>query len=207
LLDAIRVEAEADAAMASLYGERARLAVTDRDFYALVRAREYLPAEEFCAIAAAVPKDESGVREGIPLMISGIVIEPMGLFDAIDSMGGRIVADDLACGYRRLYPLVEDGPPLARMARSLLGAPPDPTRGTSIEERCSDLLRRLKASGARGLLVYDVKFCEPELFDLPRLRRYLAEEGYPMTHIEHELGGELSQQVLTRIEAFLETLR
>ena len=144
---------------------------------------------------------------GVPLMLSGMVCEPMDLFDHIDAMGGCVVADDLACGYRRLYPPVDTGPPLERIARALLGAPPDPTRGTTIEERATALIDRMKASGARGLLVYGVKYCEPELFELPRLRAYLAEVGYPMLHVEHEVGVTVPQQALTRIEAFLETLQ
>ena len=131
----------------------------------------------------------------------------MEVFDQINSVGGRIVADDLACGYRRVYPPVADGPPLERLARALLGAPPDPTRGSPIAERAAALTRRMRETGAKGLLVYDVKFCEPELFDLPRLRAHLAAAGFPMLHVEHELTPAVSQQTLTRVEAFLETLQ
>jgi benzoyl-CoA reductase/2-hydroxyglutaryl-CoA dehydratase subunit BcrC/BadD/HgdB len=205
--EAIRIESEADAALASLYADRVRLALSDAEFYSVVRAREYVPAEDFTALATGFTRDGRGVPAGVPIMISGIVIEPMELLDRMPEIGGRIVADDLACGYRRLYPSVEQGPPFERMARSLLGGPPDPTCGTPVAERAADLIRRMKESGARGLLVYDVKFCEPELFDLPLLRRRLADAGFPMTHVEHELGGTLSQQTLTRVEAFLEMLR
>jgi benzoyl-CoA reductase/2-hydroxyglutaryl-CoA dehydratase subunit BcrC/BadD/HgdB len=206
-LEAIRIESEADAALSSLYSDRTRLAVTDREFYSVVRAREYLPAEDFTALANAIRRDGAAAPTGVPIMISGIVIEPMELLDRLAEIGGRIAADDLACGYRRVYPRVESGPPLERIARSLLDAPPDPTRGTPIAERATDLIHRMRESGAKGLLMYDVKFCEPELFDVPRLRRRLADAGYPMIHVEHELGGSLAQQTLTRIEAFVETLR
>ena len=62
-------------------------------------------------------------------------------------------------------------------------------------------------SGARGLLIYDPKFCEPELFDVPLLREHLAAAGYPVLHVEVELGPTVPYQVLTRIEAFVETLQ
>jgi benzoyl-CoA reductase/2-hydroxyglutaryl-CoA dehydratase subunit BcrC/BadD/HgdB len=172
-----------------------------------VRAREYLPPDEFAALSSGVARSEQSQPHGIPLLLSGIVCEPMAVFDQINSVGGRIAADDLACGYRRLYPPVADGPPLERLARALLGTAPDPTRGSPIAERADALARRMRESGAKGLLVYDVKFCEPELFDLPRLRARLAEAGFPMLHVEHELTPAVSQQTLTRIEAFLETLQ
>ena len=205
--EALRAEGEADAALAALYQDRVRLPLTDREFYTLVRAREYLPPPEFTAVANALPRGEQARPAGIPLMLSGIVCEPMALFDQINSSGGCIVADDLACGYRRVYPPIGDGPPLERLARALLGAPPDPTRGSPIAARAAALVTRMRETGAQGLLVYDVKFCEPELFDLPLLRAHLAEAGFPMLHVEHELTPEISQQALTRIEAFLETLK
>lgn len=203
--EAFAAEAFADAALASLYERRPHLAVSDREFYTAVRAREYLPAEEFTALAVSLP--EGVPPAGVGLMLSGIVAEPPGLFDHLAAVGARVVADDLACGARRLYPELADGDPFARLADRLLAAPPDPTRGSPIAERAEHLRKRMEESGARGLVVYDVKFCEPELFDVPRLRAHLAEAGYPLLHVEVELGEDLGQQALTRLEAFVETLR
>ena len=202
---AFTAESSADAALASLYQRRSRLAVSDRDFYTVVRAREYLPAEEFVALAGSLPEGDSPA--GVPLLLSGIVAEPLELFDHLAAAGARVAADDLACGSRRLYPQVAAGDPHERLADRLLGAPPDPTRGSPIAERAAHLRRRMEESGARGLVVYDVKFCEPELFDVPLLRAHLAGAGYPLLHVEVELGEDLGQQALTRLEAFVETLR
>jgi benzoyl-CoA reductase/2-hydroxyglutaryl-CoA dehydratase subunit BcrC/BadD/HgdB len=206
-VQAIDADAQADAALADLYRDRRKLMLSDREFYTVVRTREYLPPADFKALADGLPRGQAAAPRGVPLMLSGMVCEPMSLFDHINAMGGCIVADDLACGYRRLYPPFDAGPPFERMARSLLGAPPDPTRGTSIEERATALIERMRAAGARGLVIYGVKYCEPELFELPRLRAYLAEAGYPMLHVEHEVGVTVPQQAVTRIEAFVETLQ
>jgi len=203
--DAFAAEASADSALASLYQRRSHLAVSDREFYAVVRAREYLPAEDFVALAGSLP--EGDAPAGVPLLLSGILAEPLELFDHLATAGARVVADDLACGARRLYPQVAEGDPYDRLADRLLGAPPDPTRGSPIAERAAHLRHRMEESGARGLVVYDVKFCEPELFDVPLLRAHLAETGYPLLHVEVELGEDLGQQALTRLEAFVETLR
>ena len=205
--EALGIEAAADAALAALYRDRRRLSLTDREFYTVVRAREYLAAEEFTALANGLARGDRAPARGIPLLLSGIVCEPMDLFDHINAMGGRIVADDLACGYRRVYPGVAEGTPLERLARALLTAPPDPTRGSPIAERATALTARMQETGAKGVLVYGVKFCEPELFDLPRLRAHLGTVGFPLLQVEHELTPELSQQALTRVEAFLETLQ
>ena len=203
--EAFAAEGAADAALAALYERRPRLGVTDREFYRVVRSREFLPAEDFAALAAGLP--EGDPPPGVPIMLSGIVAEPPDLFDHLAAIGARVVADDLACGARRLYPDAAGGNPFERLADRLLAAPPDPTRGSPIAERAAFLRERMERSGARGLVVYDVKFCEPELFDVPLLRAHLGEAGFPVLHVEMELGEDLSQQTLTRLEAFVETLR
>ena len=206
LMAAIRTEEEAASAFASLLSSRGQLALRDREFYALLRAREYLPAEDFTALATRAPRGASPAS-GVKLMLSGILPEPMELFDALNGMGSQVVADDLACVSRRLYPVVEEADPWLRLARTLLGAPPEPTRGSPIPERLSWVKEKLTASGARGLLVWSVKFCEPELFYLPALCQGLEAAGLPVLHVEHDLSGALPSQALTRIEAFVEMLR
>ena len=139
-------------------------------------------------------------------MLSGIVAEPMDLFDRIDEMGARIVGDDLACGYRRVYALSAEHHPLERSASRLMSAPPDPTCGTPIHDRVDALAARMRALDAKGLLIYDPKFCEPELFDVPLLRKHLADAGFAVLHVEFEMGDALPHQTMSRIEAFVETL-
>jgi benzoyl-CoA reductase/2-hydroxyglutaryl-CoA dehydratase subunit BcrC/BadD/HgdB len=198
-------EDAADAALAGLYRRRPRLAASDRDFYTVVRAREYLPSEQFISLAATLP--EGDPPPGVPLLLSGIVADPPDLFDYLAAAGARVVADDLAAGARRLYPAASDPDPFLRSADRLLAAPPDPTRGSPIAERAAHLQRLMQESGARGLVIYDVKFCEPELFDVPLLRAHLGAAGFPVLHVEMEMGEDLGQQTLTRLEAFVETLR
>ncbi|MCU0267603.1 MAG: 2-hydroxyacyl-CoA dehydratase family protein [Acidimicrobiales bacterium] len=207
--EALAAEEAADAALADLYHRRGRLDVDDRRFYEVVRAREYLTAEDFTALAASLPEhDGAPDADGdVGLLLSGIVAEPLDLFDRLRAMGARVVADDLATGWRRVYPPSTLADPYERLADRLLAAPPDPTLGAPLDARAGLLVERLRASGARGLLIYDVTFCEPELFAVPVLRERVTAAGFGVLHVEHELGTTLPNQTLTRIEAFVETLR
>jgi len=206
LLAAIEREDEADRELRFLAEHRSDIALGDRDYFTLLRAREFLPAESFVEVARSAPRGQApGV--GVPLMISGIVPEPMELFDHINAMGAHVVADDLACCSRRLYRPSGASDPFQRMADSLIDAPLDPTRGSPILERARNVSRRIAECGAKGLLVYDVKFCEPELFDVPLLRKHLTAEGISMLHVEFDMTGSIAQQTLTRIEAFVEMLQ
>ena len=211
LMECIYREETADARLADLYRHRAaRLQI---DFYRLARSREYLPAEMFIEIVEATLRGRSEVGshgglplQKIPILLSGIVSEPMAIFDALDRMNAVIVADDLACGGRRLYPAGKSDDPFTRMAERILAAPPDSTRDDAIEDRLQHLVRLTSESGAKGVVFYDVKFCEPELFYLPALRKGLQDAGIPSLAVEFDLNDPLSQQVLTRLEAFVEMI-
>lgn len=203
----IRREEEADALLAQLHARRSTLGLTSMDFYRLVRSREFLPAEAFAAEARrALDLPPAAVSPGPSLLITGIVPEPGELLESLDRFGAVIVADDLACCGRRLYPPGHAADPFQRMAESLLGAPPDPTRGSPIAERLRNLKSLAERYGARGVVFYDVKFCEPELFDLPALRAGLQQAGLPSTSIEVDLSDPLPEQSKTRLEAFLEMI-
>jgi len=225
LVTAIRREEAADALLAELHRDRERFPLADEARYRLIRSREYLPAEEFieitkesragfhlclrheCKQTRQARRDENPALRGIPILLSGIAPEPMSLFAALAEMGAFVAADDLACCGRRLYPAGRSEEPFRRMAERIIYAPPDPTRGSPIQERLDYMLRLIETSGARGVVFYDVKFCEPELFDLPQLRQGLREAGIPSLALEVDLNDQLSQPILNRLAAFLEIIQ
>jgi benzoyl-CoA reductase/2-hydroxyglutaryl-CoA dehydratase subunit BcrC/BadD/HgdB len=210
LMICIRMDEEADALLADLYLKRRHLPLAQTEFYRLVRSREYLPSEGFVELASdalAQAAEKPLEVKDIPILLSGIVPEPMALFDALEEMSAYVVADDLACCGRRLYPPGDDQDPFLRMAQRFLGAPPDAMHGSSISARLDHLSRLAKVTGARGVVFYEVKFCEPELFDLPALREGLAGADIRSVVIEMDLNDGLSQRTLTRLEAFLETIQ
>ena len=208
LMASIQREEDADRLLSEFHRKRQNIPLDDEAFYRLIRSREYLPAEKFSALAqGALSQAVETLQEGIPIILSGIAPEPMSLFRALAEMGGRVAADDLACCGRRLYPAGQSSDPFQRMAERIVHAPPDCTRGSSIRERLEHLLRLVEASGARGVVFFDVKFCEPELFDLPQLRQGLRDAGVPSLTIEVDISDELIQPAITRLAAFLEMVQ
>ncbi len=204
----IQREEEADDLLTRLHSRRTNLPLSNLDYYRLIRSREYLPAETFSDLAHdALDLVESAEVEGIPILLSGIVPEPMDVLDALTELGAVVVGDDLASCGRRLYPPSDSDDPFVRMAERILFAPPDPTRGNPIQDRIDYLQALALATGAKGIIFYDVKFCEPELFDLPILRKELGEGGLPTAAIEVDINDPLSQQVTTRLGAFLEMIQ
>lgn len=207
LEEAIHREEAADALLARLHLERSALGLDDRALYRLIRSREYLPAEDFSELAAGVLERPRGdQRRGIPVVLSGIVPEPVAIFDVIAAAGGVVVADDLACCGRRLYPRGSGDDPFVRLARSLLGGPPDSTRGAAVQSRLDHLRALTERTGARAVVFLVVKFCEPELFYLPLLRSGLDALGLRSVTLEVDIGDQLPSQAETRVQALLETL-
>ncbi len=211
LLAATRREEAADYALGELLDARTRLPLDDPDLYRLLRAREYMPAEDWEPLAqtllAQASAPDAQAPAPVPLLVSGIVPEPRGLLRAIADAGAQVVADDFASSGRRRYPTGTRGDPLLRMAERVLGAAPDSTRGSAIASRAQHLENLAHRAGARAVLFVIVKFCEPELFYLPQVRRVLEDAGLPTTTIEVDLGAPLPAQALTRIEALVETAR
>jgi benzoyl-CoA reductase/2-hydroxyglutaryl-CoA dehydratase subunit BcrC/BadD/HgdB len=209
LAQAIEGEVAADRALADLRRQRHRLPWSDLDFYRLVRSREYLPAERFVQLArtSVGAIDGDGGPSGVRLLLSGIVPEPMELFQVLNSQGATVVADDLACCGRRrpVAGLRED--PLERTAERLLSGPPCPMRGSPLSERVRHLVQQVREAAVQGVIFFPVKFCEPEAFDLPALRQALDQERVPSLVVEGEVSDGLSQQTMTRLEAFVEMLR
>ena len=208
LMDRVGIEEKADRLLCELHRQRQNLPLTDRMFYRLIRCREYLPAERFIELAEQALDGTDHVKEKgrIPILLSGILLEPMCTLDTLSEAGAVVVADDLACCGRRLYPAGKSDQPFTRMAERIVYGPPDSTRGDPIESRCAHLLKLVQSSGARGVVFYEVKFCEPELFDLPLLRKALTEAGIPSITVEVDINEELPQRLFTRLEAFVEMI-
>jgi len=208
LLASIEREEAADSSLRELHEQMRFLPFPNSEVYKLIRSREYLPAEEFTGLAQeALKMVQDTPRTGTPILLEGIVPEPMGIFESLSGFDAVVAGDDLASCGRRVYPAGTSRDPFKRMAERILHAPPDPTRGSSLEERQAHLMEMAARTGAAGIIFYIVKFCEPELFDLPILQKELREAGLPTLLIEVDLNSPFSQQMQTRLGAFLEMIQ
>lgn len=197
----------ADHVLLQLHQSNRYLPLTNSEIYRIIRSREYLPAEEFTRVAEKVLASAGDtLRPGIPLLMEGIVPEPGDILETLTEFGAAVVGDDLASCRRRAYPASSRQDPFERMAERILKAPPDPTRGSSIQERVDFLAALASRTGAQGVVFYIVKFCEPELFDIPILRQELKAIGIPSILLEVDLNARLSQQIRTRLGAFMEMI-
>ncbi len=201
----IDLEERVDRLVEGIAHNRGHYTLTDRTFYTFLRSREYLPVQDFIDLAESLPKGKADLK-GPGLLLSGIVPEPLDLFDHINSFGAHVIIDDLACCSRRIYRAPDESDAFKRLAGQLISMPPDPTVSTPYAERFEYLKGLMNKSGARAVVVFNVKFCEPELFYIPMFEDVMKQAGWPFIFIENELTSELPEQIVNRLNSFVEVL-
>jgi len=131
----------------------------------------------------------------------------MNTFRHLSESGAYVAADDYAAVGRRVlcYPDTPPSDPFQTLLETYFTAPPCSTRAASISRRREYLAGLIAAGGARGVIFHTVKSCEPELFDVPLLKKHFAKLNVPSLLVESELESELSGHTAARLEAFVET--
>jgi benzoyl-CoA reductase/2-hydroxyglutaryl-CoA dehydratase subunit BcrC/BadD/HgdB len=211
LTEAIALHREVETVLGRILRARPWLPITDDELYATLRKLTWLHPEdmlgELNVLALRVDRS-SPRRSGVGLVVSGMVPEPEGFFEALEEAGAYVAADDYAGIGRRLpmYAGPMDHDPIGEVVERLLMMPACPTRSSDSSLRIARLRALASDSGARGVVLQTVKFCEPELFDVGVVRRGLEELGLKVLHIETEFEPKVPGQIATRLEAFVEML-
>ncbi len=140
------------------------------------------------------------------VVLTGILAEPNGVLEALEEYGFSVAADDLAQESRQYstdYPA--GGAPLKRMARQWqahdCSLAYDEKKG-----RLHKLARTVEETGADGVIVCMMKFCDPEEFDYPIIRKILAQRDIPHLYLELDQQMTSFEQLKTRIQTFADLL-
>lgn len=78
--------------------------------------------------------------------------------------------------------------------------------GKKLDQRLADFSAALDQEHPDGVLYVMTKFCDPEEYDYPFLKRLASEKGYPFLTIEMDKGGESLGQNQTILDAFGEMI-
>ncbi|MDD3717923.1 MAG: 2-hydroxyacyl-CoA dehydratase family protein [Actinomycetota bacterium] len=152
-------------------------------------------------------EDEGG---GVPVVLTGNLLNPAGLVAGLDRAGARVAWIDLCNGDRAFatstLPEGEDLDGLfASLARKYLERHPC-ARMADAGRRHDLLVEAVRETGARGVVYASLKFCDAYLYDFPAVQEKLGSEGIPVLRLESDYADGHAGQVLTRVEAFLEML-
>jgi benzoyl-CoA reductase/2-hydroxyglutaryl-CoA dehydratase subunit BcrC/BadD/HgdB len=145
------------------------------------------------------------------LLVAGGMIEPQAiasLFKGSSKLGDEVVVLDLlSLSYKTVFthPVDLEGDPFVAMARSVLGAPSEPTQ-EGLRMRLEFLSRLLCGLSIDGLVICEQSFCDPDQFEAPSLAKVASEAG--VLSVRLPMDPELSDRARleSRIQSFLETL-
>ena len=181
--------------------------ITAAERSAIFKSAWFLRREEHCGLCRELldelKNSSAGNEKKIPVAVTGILADAPGLLKILDENGLQIVADDVAAEsrqYRTDSVIGEDALySLARKfsARDCCSVLYDPEK-----KRVEALVKTAKAAGARGVLMILTKFCDPEEFDYPLIRRACTAAGLPFVSIETDRQMENHEQAATIIETF-----
>jgi benzoyl-CoA reductase/2-hydroxyglutaryl-CoA dehydratase subunit BcrC/BadD/HgdB len=194
-----------------LYRLRAQgeLNVSNEQFYQFVRQVEYRHPDDFIPLLREYIHEYKGERgEGPVVVLSGVLPNPVEILTILDHANVRIGHDDLLCCSRRLTaPVAHEGDPFEILSKQYFDMPPCTTKASSVSERLDRLMTMIEQCRAKGVIFSMIRFCEPELFDLPPLLDAFKSKGIATLVIDTEINQGISGPLRTRLEAFVELLQ
>lgn len=121
-------------------------------------------------------------------------------------MGYEVFYDDSCFGYKNLE-LVNDYSldPIYALAKYYLQRE-GCVRRRVLEEKIENIIKRFKELYLKGVIVYNLKYCDPLIFYIPLIKERLNRENIPLLLIEDDYSMNIKGQIRTRIEAFMEML-
>ena len=164
--------------------------IPTHELYVLLRAGQVMPVEDFgpmlAAYAAAVTTETS--RQPLDqarVLLTGSFCEqpPLGLIKTLERSGCYIVEDDFVQVSRFVRGEIRtDGEPMDNLVRALVeDGIASPVRYIAEHKKGAELVARVRASGAEGVIYCSASFCDPALLDQPMTIRALEAEGIPYT--------------------------
>lgn len=172
----------------------------------------FLPKEEHTALVKELLQVLDGERgesgDKLPILVSGILADSPKFNQILDENGLYIAVDDLANEsrqYRTDAPVTGD--PMRDLAAKFQSMDNCSLLYDPEKKRIPFLVELCKTRGVRGALVVMTKFCDPEEFDYPLLKRAFDDNGIPNVMVEVDRQMVEYGQIQTTLEAFCEMLR
>lgn len=144
--------------------------------------------------------------KGKRIITTGIIADSEDLLQILEENNMAIVGDDIAHEsrqYRTLTPKADT--PLDRLAQQFSNRECstlyDPER-----KRGKHIIKMAKERKADGIIVFMTKFCDPEEYDYPQMKKDFEEAGIAHLIIETDMQMKNYEQARTAIQAFSETL-
>ena len=195
---------------------RAPWKVPTSELYLVLRAGLLLPIDEFSemlrAYAAAVEEDPSRKpMDQARVVVTGSFCEqpPLGLIKTLERAGCYVVDDDFVQVHRWIKNDISlEGDPMDALVESFLkDAVESPVRFCADGTKGTDLARRVRDSGAEGVLFCAPSFCDPALLDQPMATRAMDRAGIPWTAFKYAENNGQFQVIREQAGTFADSIK
>ena len=213
LLESIKIYNEHNEAMRSFAKTAAKsVLVTPQVRSDVFKSAYFMEKSEHTALVneliSELEKDLGDVSKSVKIMTVGILADSPALLQIFSDLSLKIVADDIAaesCQYR------VDAPVDSSLAIDAMVTKFRNTDSTSVmydpaKKRCAEIAKRAKEAGADGLVYVLTKFCDPDEFDYPMIKKACDEADIPCILIEVDRQMENMEQARTMLQTFTENI-
>jgi len=223
LRQAIHLANEKRRVLSRLYGARKAdpVPISGKDALLISQIAFYDDPERFITQTDALCEElEKRIDQGTGvfpkstprILISGTpqAIPNWKLHHIIENSGAVIVCEETCTGTRYFENMVDEGgetvdEQMRHLADRYMGV--NCACFTPNTGRVDDIVRLAKEYHADGVVHYNLPFCHNYSIEYHQVERALKQEGIPVIKVETDYGEEDSEQIRTRIEAFIEILR
>lgn len=141
--------------------------------------------------------------EKIKIVTTGILADSVNLLEIIDEYGLQIAADDVAAESRQYRTDTETAHTALDALAEKFARMDNCSLLYDVEKKRVDMIvEQAKQTGAKGILVILTKFCDPEEFDYPLIKKAGEAAGLPVILIEVDRQMVNYEQARTMIETF-----
>jgi benzoyl-CoA reductase/2-hydroxyglutaryl-CoA dehydratase subunit BcrC/BadD/HgdB len=139
----------------------------------------------------------------VPIMTSGILCDSPALLQIFDDLGYQIVSDDVAAESRQ-YRTDCLGTSLDALAQKFADMDNCSVLFDPQKKRPGLIIKTAKERGAKGLVIALTKFCDPEEFDYPVIKKACEQAALPVVEFEVDRQMNNYAQARTALETFKE---
>lgn len=182
---------------------KARAAVIDAGYY-LTKDEHLEKVRALNEALKAAPASQSGYN---PIVVSGIYDDIPDVLGMLDDYKYDVVADDLAKASRAFAVQVpEEGDPIEALADAWCALEADSIIFDPEKKHVDLVVDKAKKAGAKGVVIFLAKFCDPEEFEAPLVTKAVRAAGMSCITIEVDQSTESYEQARTQLETFKDLL-
>ena len=160
--------------------------------------------EAVTAELEAAPETDRGYRK---VILTGLMSEPVELLQFLDENKLCVVADDLAQESRQFRDAEGTGETAVEKMVSRYAKQDGCAFLYDAAKSRIELIQKLADDHNADAVVFcQMKFCDPEEFDFPLIKKNCERNDIPLLYLETELTMDGMEQIRTRIQSFAEML-